>query len=234
MVNKDPNYTFYSPENSIKYKEFYDSLAKNDRFLYDELIKAVNSQGYFIQYTGQLNYIDKNDQCLVPILLKYYGLFENSHINNVLIRYLGLSRSPNITGFLLNEFKKPNTEETFNLSRRGFSSSALNSIKDKRFVKGYIKIVENKETRYDSMLIITLLGKLKAEEALPTLIDVLSDNDERIQTSAISALGNFKGHTELIPLLEPFLKSDNKNHRGQARNAINKIKGKKANSEWEK
>lgn len=234
MLNKNPNLDVSNTITAKQYEERFNTLSDKDQKLIYEFIKEVNLCGYQIQYTFQLAAFDKSDQCLLPIIIKYYTKIDDPNLKCTLIRCIGRSGQRDMTSFLLDEFRKPNTDAPFNLSRRGCASSALYSMKDKRYFHEYIELIKNPDTRNDSMLIGTMLGKMKSEEALPVLIEALDDPNSSLQYMAIQALGNFKGKTELIQYLEPFLLSSDKTLRSYAKNAINKIKGKRGNPEMER
>ena len=71
-------------------------------------------------------------------------------------------------------------------------------------------------------MIVLLLGKLKEECAIPTLIDLLEDEEVRLH--AISALGEFK-REEFRRYFERFQNSTHPGWRKYAKAAIKKLNG---------
>ena len=69
-------------------------------------------------------------------------------------------------------------------------------------------------------MIILLVGKLKAEAAIPILIDLLEDEGVRLQ--AIVALGDFK-RKDFRPYFERFQNAKHPGWRKYAKAALKKI-----------
>lgn len=76
------------------------------------------------------------------------------------------------------------SEKTTDLTR-WFISDCIYQIRSKNFVKEYLDIVSNGTFGRNWQMIVLLLGKLKDESAIPTLIDLLEDEEVRLH--AISA-----------------------------------------------
>ena len=74
-------------------------------------------------------------------------------------------------------------------------------------------------------MIVLLLGKLKEECAIPTLIDLLEDEEVRLH--AISALGEFK-REEFRCYFERFQNSKHSGWRKYARSALKKLDSHKS------
>ena len=87
-------------------------------------------------------------------------------------------------------------------------------------LKEYLDIVSNRAFGQNRQMIVLLLGKLKEESAVPTLIDLLEDEEVRLQ--AISALGEFK-REEFRCYFERFQNSTHPGWRKYAREALKKI-----------
>ncbi len=69
-------------------------------------------------------------------------------------------------------------------------------------------------------MIILLVGKLKVEAAIPILIDLLEEEDVRLQ--AIVALGDFKQES-LCPYFEQFENAQHSGWRKYARMCLKKL-----------
>ena len=112
-------------------------------------------------------------------------------------------------------------EQTHDLTR-WFISDCIYQIRSKSFVKEYLDIVSNRVFGRNRQMIVLLLGKLKEESAVPTLIDLLEDEEVRLH--AISALGEFK-REEFRCYFERFQNSTNTGWRKCAKAAIKKLNG---------
>ena len=112
-------------------------------------------------------------------------------------------------------------EETADLTR-WFISDCIYQIRSKSFVKEYLDIVSNRVFGRNRQMIVLLLGKLKEESAVPTLIDLLEDEEVRLH--AISALGEFK-REEFRRYFERFQNSTHPGWRKYAKAAIKKLNG---------
>ena len=227
-VNKDKN--FKLSENAEKFQmERIKNDSKHDLALYEQMINEVNSKGYYIKYIGQLSFIDKDDLVLVPIIQKYCKLFDDIRTERALLSYLGFKGNTVSIDFLIDEFKKPNDywdrndPNTWNFTRRWAISNAINIINDKTKEDDYIGFIKDPETRHDSMFIIEMLGRMKSEKAYPYLVKFLNDDDSSVVYHSIIALGYYKNHPELIPLIEPFLDSNHKPHVEEAKKALKKL-----------
>ena len=113
------------------------------------------------------------------------------------------------------------SEKTTDLTR-WFISDCIYQIRSKNFVKEYLDIVSNGTFGRNRQMIVLLLGKLKEESAIPTLIDLLEDDEVRLH--AISALGEFK-REEFRCHFERFQNSTHPGWRKYARSAIKKLNG---------
>ena len=210
----------------------YSKYSNNDRTIYKKLIKDINQKGYKISYLNEISFIDKNDLSVVPIIEKYLPLFENKGIQNYLFKCLGFKGNILSVDFLIKEFKKPNDNwdrnDTFNwnFTRRKIVSDALYIICDASKEKEYIELIEEKDTHDDCYFIILTLGKIRSENAIPTLIKVLRDDNLDLQYATIEALGYYKKHPELINYLTPFLNASYKPHKEIAEKSIKKLKSK--------
>lgn len=112
-------------------------------------------------------------------------------------------------------------EKTADLTR-WFISDCIYQIRSKSFVNEYLNIVSNRMFGQNRQMIVLLLGKLKEESAIPTLIDLLEDEEVRLH--AISALGEFR-REEFRCYFERFQNSIHIGWRNYAKSAIKKLNG---------
>ena len=89
-----------------------------------------------------------------------------------------------------------------------------------KYIDRYIEIASNYAFGINRQMIVLLLGKLKAEKAIPLLISLLEDKEVCLQ--AISALGEFK-RVEFRCYFERFRDSPHPGWRKYARVALKKL-----------
>lgn len=83
-----------------------------------------------------------------------------------------------------------------------------------------MKIISDASYGQDRQMVTLLVGNLKAEDAIPALIDLLEDEGVRLQ--AIAALGDFK-RGDLRPYFERFQNSKHPGWRRYAKAALKKL-----------
>lgn len=187
-----------------------------DEILMKELIKEANINGFDVEDFNELNSIKRKIQSFISVLIKYLYMFEKDNFKEAIVRILAVKGFHEATETLLNLYCSDNV--TIDKWAIG---DALYSIQDKRYEDKYIEIVKDKSNRDSRQMIVILLGKLKCEKAIPTLIELLKDDD--VNGHAIIALGYFKKN-ELINYIDPFLKHEKRWIRKEAEKAIKKIK----------
>ena len=153
--------------------------------------------------------------------VKYYRLakeLEKPNEQNYFLRFLHIKGLDDVVPMLLEDYYSEKTEDL----TRWFISDCIYQIRSKRFVKEYLDIVSNRVFGRNRQMIVLLLGKLKEESAIPTLIDLLEDEEVRLH--AISALGEFK-REEFRRYFERFQNSTHPGWRKYAKAAIKKLNG---------
>lgn len=203
--------------------------AKNDANHYyethiDSLIpafeKELRQMGFEFEISNQtLGFMPRHKKEILPIVIKYYELAkERQKFNeqNHFLTFFQYKGFEEIIPMLLEDFY---SKETVELTR-WFISDCIYQIRSKNFIKDYLDIVSNKKFGRNRQMIILLLGKLKEECAISTLVSLLEDEEVRLH--AICALGEFK-REEFRCYFERFKDSTNPGWRKYARIAINKL-----------
>jgi hypothetical protein len=188
-----------------------------DEILMKELIKEANNIGLVVADFNELNAIKRKIKNLVPILTRYLYMFEKGNYKDAVVGLLGVKGFFEATETLLKVYNS--NDKTIDKWSIG---DALYVIQDKRFEDDYIKIINDKDNGISRQMIVILLGKLRCEKAIPSLIELLQD--EEVNGHAIMALGYFK-NSDLIQHIEPFLRHEKKWIQKEAEKAIKKIKG---------
>jgi HEAT repeat protein len=191
-------------------------MSKDEKLM-EELIKEVNNHGFIVKDFNELNSVKRKIKSLVPTLMEYLHSFEENNYKEAIVGLLGVKGFYEATEALLKMYNYGPAIDKWAVG------DALYFIEDKRFEDEYIKIASNNSNGISRQMIVVLLGKLRCEKALPTLIELLKDND--VNGHAIMALGYFN-NTDLIGYIEPFLKHEKGWIRKEAEKAIKKIKSK--------
>lgn len=184
----------------------------------NELRKA----GFEFEISNQtLGFMPRNKKTILPIAIKYYLLAKKQNKideQNHFLSFFQFKGFEEVVPILIEDYY---SEETQDLSR-WFISDCIYQIRSKNFVKEYLDIVSSKMFGRNRQMIVLLLGKLKEESAIPTLIDLLEDEEVRLH--AISALGEFK-REEFRCYFERFQNSTHPGWRKYAKSAIKKLNG---------
>ena len=178
--------------------------------------------GFEFETSNQaIGFIPKHKKVILPIATKYYQLakaLEKPNEQNYFMRFLCIKGLDDVIPMLLEDYY---SEKTADLTR-WFISDCIYQIQSKSFVREYLDIVSNRMFGRNRQMVILLLGKLNEESAIPTLIDLLEDEEVRLH--AISALGEFK-REEFRCYFERFQNSTHPGWRKYAKSAIKKLNG---------
>ena len=188
-----------------------------DEMLMKELIKEANNIGFDVADFNELNAIKRKTKDLVPILLRYLYMFEKDNYKDAIVGLLGVKGFFEATETLLRIYNSNDMK-----LNKWAIGDALYFIQDKRFEDEYIQIINNKDNGISRQMVVILLGKLRCEKAIPTLIKLLQDGE--VNGHAIISLSYFKDK-DLIQHIEPFLCHEKKWIQKEAEKALKKIKG---------
>ena len=200
-------------------KQYYKS---NTDSLIPLFVKELKDLGFEFETSNQaVDFIPKHKKAILPIATKYYQLakkIRKPNEQNYFMRFFCIKGLNDVIPMLLEDYC---CEETADLTR-WFISDCIYQIGSKSFVKEYLDIVSNRMFGRNRQMVILLLGKLKEESAIPTLIDLLEDEEVRLH--AISALGEFK-REEFRCYFKRFQNSTHPGWRKYAKSAIKKLNG---------
>ena len=213
-------------------KEWIDR-AKNDADEYykkhpDSLIPLFENElrkaGFVFEISNQtLGFMPKNKKIILPIAVKYYQLAKKQNKVNEQNHFLVFFQHKGIEEVIPMLIEDYCSEDTQDLNR-WFISDCIYQIRSKNFVKEYLDMISSKKFGRNRQMIVLLLGKLKEESAISTLIELLEDEEVRLH--AICALGEFK-REELRCYFERFQNSTHPGWRKYAKSAIKKLDTRK-------
>ena len=219
-INNNPNMIKMWIGNEKAAEEQY--YKNNTDSLLPLFEKELRNLGFEFETSNQaIGFIPKHKEVILPIATKYYQLakeLDKSNEQNYFMRFLCIKGLDDVIPMLLEDYY---SEKTADLTR-WFISDCVYQIRSKRFVKEYLDIVSGKMFGQNRQMFVLLLGKLKEESAIPTLIDLLEDEEVRLH--AISALGEFK-REEFRCYFERFENSTHPGWRKYAKSAIKKLNG---------
>ena len=219
-INNNPNMIKMWIDNEKAAEEQYYKDKTDSLIPFFE--KELRNLGFEFETSNQaVGFIPKHKKVILPIATKYYQLakeLEKSNEQNFFMRFLCIKGLDDVIPMLLEDYY---SEKTADLTR-WFISDCIYQIRAKSFVKEYLDIVSNRMFGRNRQMVILLLGKLKEESAIPTLIDLLEDEEVRLH--AISALGEFK-REEFRCYFERFQNSTHPGWRKYAKAALKKLNG---------
>ena len=160
-------------------------------------------------------FMPKHKDSILPIVIKYYKKARLKREKQYLLKWFHHRGLEEVVPMLLEDY----CSDDLNVDRWAIGD-CLYQIRSKKYIDDYLKIIANASYGQDRQMVILLFGKLKAEVAIPVLIDLLEDEGVRLQ--AIAALGDFK-RGDLRPYFERFQNSKHPGWRKYAKSALKKL-----------
>lgn len=216
-INQNPAYlkTWIEREKTMD-AEYYKQHPDSVILLFQNELREL---GFEFEICGQMiGFMPKHKDVILPLVIKYYQqakqLGKDNEQNSFLtfFKFKGLEV---VVPMLLEDYYSNETKDL----TRWFISDCFYSIRSKKYISDYLKIISNEEYGDNRQLIILLLGEMKVEEAIPVFIKLLED--ESVRLHAICALGCFK-RKEFLPYFERFSESKHPGWRKYAKLAIKK------------
>lgn len=219
-IKDDTNITKLWLDNEKAAEEQY--FKENTDSLIPLFEKELRDLGFEFETSNQaVGLIPRHKKVILPIAIKYYQFakkLEKTNEQNYFMRFLCIKGLDDVIPMLLEDYF---FEKTADLTR-WFISDCIYQIRSKKYIKEYLDIVSSGVFGQNRQMIVLLLGKLKEESAIPTLIDLLEDEEVRLHV--ISALGEFK-REEFRCYFERFQNSKHPGWRKYAKAALKKLNG---------
>ncbi len=216
-INKPNLNNLWLDNEKVALKQYYD---ENPSSLIPLFEKDLRDLGFNFYVDSQIiGFMPKHKKVILPIAIRYYQIakaLKKYNEQNYFIRFFHFKGFENLVPMLLEDFYSKETQEL----TRWFIADTLFQIRSFDFTKEYIDIISDKEFGHNRQMIILLLGKLKEESAIPVLIDLLEDEEVRLQ--AICALGEFKKE-DFRHYFERFKDSKHPGWRKFSREALKKL-----------
>lgn len=198
----------------------------------DSLIPAFHNDlrnlGFEFEISNQImQFLPIHKAEILPLAVKYYQQAREKLKDNEQNYFLGFFHFKGfeeVVPMLLEDFYSPNTSRL----TREFIGESLRVIRSKKFINDYLKIISSPKYGTGRLAIISLVGKLKVDAAIPLFIEMLED--EKLRSHAISALGDYK-REEFRPYFKRFENDQNTYLKKYAKSALKKLDGLKNNKE---
>lgn len=226
----------YLLEESLKKRANKTEFSERD-IVWEDFYSEVRQLGYDVYVNMQLQscVVNTKDKRLIPIVLKYIEKFKNidSYWDyEMSIGFLGDFADKSLTDFVLENFKQEQAIYfKHNIGGAKYRwGDVLFRIADHKYIDEYLNIITFyvKNNRIEDLMesgrVILLLSKLKVAEAIPVLIEMITNSEiaKNCANSLIEALGNYK-LCELKEYIEPYLMVKDSYTRNKAKAAIAKI-----------
>ena len=176
--------------------------------------------GFSYEYPNQaLSFMPKHKKIIIPIAIKYYQEAKVQNIENEQLFFLGFFQYKGLNELVPMLLKEYHSHEISDHVRWSISD-CLYTIRNAQYANEYLDIIQNPIYGSDRQMIVLLIGKLRFENAIPCLIELLED--ESVRLHAICALGDFK-REEFRPHFERFANDKHPGWRKYAKIALKKL-----------
>ena len=190
-------------------KKGNDNATEHDKLMKDKLIEECKKNGVEIQYFFQLQYTNlEQTKLLFPILKKYVGQFDNVGTSIMIVFSMTNGKNKDANPYLIDLFRKVRNEYCNRNCDKDYSTfleficSCLDQIKDKKYICEYRQFLKE-GPEDETTLLIDVLKSFKKVDDISLFVDIYKNSkcsDRR--WFALRALSVYKGHKELIPILE--------------------------------
>lgn len=203
-------------ENSKKVSEKY--FAEHSDSLIPPFEQELRNLGFQFEISEQIKqFLPKYKKTILPIAIKYYQQATYDNEKNFFISLFHYRGFTEVIPMLLNDFY---SDKISSLTRQ-FIGETLRTIRSKKYIDDYLKIIVKPQYGLARVPIFLLVGELKVEQAIPILIHLLEE-DEEFAPCALQTLGAYK-RFELRPYFERFADSPDTHLRKIARTALKKL-----------
>lgn len=212
-INSNPDLVKHMLE---QYKASEEQKEKNPDSILPAFKQELLNLGFSFQVLNQAeSLLPKYKDIVLPVVIKYYKKAKLKNEKQYLLGWFHHKGLEEVVPMLLEDYYFNNS----NIDKWAIGDR-LYQIRSKKYIDDYVKIISDSSYGQDRQMIILLVGNLKVEAAIPTLIDLLEDEGVRLQ--AIVALGDFK-REDLRPYFERFQNAKHPGWRKYAKAALKKL-----------
>lgn len=203
-------------ENSKKASEKY--FAEHADSLIPPFEQELRNLGFQFEISEQVKqFLPKHKKTILPIAIKYYQQATYDNEKDFFISLFHYRGFEEVIPMLVNDFY---SDKISSLTRQ-FIGETLRTIRSKKYIDDYLKIIANPKYGLARAPIFSLVGELKVEQAIPILVSLL-EADEEFAPCALQTLGAYK-QFELRPYFERFINSLDMHLRKIADVALKKL-----------
>lgn len=197
-INSNPALVKRMIENSQKASEKY--FAEHPDSLIPSFEQEVRELGFQFEIAEQIKqFLPRYKDLILPISIKYYEKTVYDNEKNFFISLFHYKGFEEVVPMLLDDFY---SDKISSLTRQ-FIGETLRSIRSKKYIDDYLKIIVNPQYGLARAPIFSLVGSLKVEKAIPILVNLL-EVDKEFAPCALQTLGSYK-RRELRPYFERFI-----------------------------
>ena len=169
-----------------QYKAGEEQMERNPDSILPAFKQELLNLGFNFQVLNQAeSLLPKYKDTVLPVVIKYYKMAKLKNEKQYLLGWFHHKGLEEVVPMLLKDYYSNNSDiDKWAIGDR------LYQIRSKKYIDDYLKIISDSSYGQDRQMIVLLVGKLKVEAAIPILIDLLEDEEVRLQ--AICALGCFK------------------------------------------
>jgi HEAT repeat protein len=183
--------------------------------IYSECLAECAIYGYLLSEIMDLMKIRKKDRVLIPIVLKYLKMAEDNNDKQLFVRCLGVKGFHEASMSLMDE-----CERTDDIHLKWAIGNTMSIILDPKSIDRMVEFVKCKEHGIARQMFIVALGKLKSEQAIQVLRELL--DDQQVCGHVIMALGYYK-QFQLVDDVKPFLNHKVTWIRNEAKKTVKKL-----------
>lgn len=181
--------------------------------------QELRDLGYKFEIEQQVHcFLPEHKETILPIAVKYYKQAPYEEEKQVFIGFFHYKGFEEVVPMLLEDFY---LEETPPLTRECIGDALL-EIRSKKYVDDYIKIISEEKYEIARAPIFMLIGRLKVEQAIPVLKDLMSKPEPKEIHWILRAMKGYK-REEFRPYFEAYVDSQDKELRKIASSALAKL-----------
>ena len=190
----------------------------------DELITlfAEDMQGLGFDcddYDALAGYMPEHKDTVLPLALKYYQRAKAEKRDDTINYFLAFFEHKGLDD-LVPMLVEDYISEEFFAATRHMVADCLYTIGSDKYMNEYLGAVKLSSLGSSRQRLISLVGKLKDESAIPTLVELVED--ETVCSYALTALAGFE-REELRSVFERFADSENPAWRRCARDGLARL-----------
>lgn len=170
-------------------------------------------------YDKLFTYMPEHKDTVLPLVLGYYRRAKDEKRDDAQNYFLAFFEHKGLDDLVPMLIEDYISGETWDATRH-MIADCLYTIGSDKYIPEYLCAVQLSSLGSSRQTLVSLLGKLKDERAIPVLKDLVED--EKVRSYALSALLGYE-RKELRPIFERFINSENPAWRKCARDGLERL-----------